>query len=113
MKLCGQMRNIFYVILIILSTATNYNCRNGRGRTNQDTTVIENEYLRIISYNGNKGYCNDILENIMSKYFTILNDLGVNNVSKITIRIYPTLDSFHQATNMVGSSNWVVATSWG
>ncbi|MCJ7650444.1 MAG: hypothetical protein MUP85_17685, partial [Candidatus Lokiarchaeota archaeon] len=94
------------VILFLKTTAI-------KGIESKDSLyVIGNDYFEIICYEKND-YASDIEKSILKKYHRLLEDYEIQKMDKVTIRIYPSLAQFHEAVNMQGASNWVVATAWG
>ncbi|MDQ7816910.1 MAG: hypothetical protein RDU14_07760 [Melioribacteraceae bacterium] len=103
-----QFFNLLVLIMIICYQNKNYA---------QDTlfvnNVLENDFFRIEEMNDSTNAGLIILETLTQIRPQILKDFGMDYLEKITVKIYPTLESFHKAVNMENANNWVVGTAWG
>lgn len=59
-------------------------------------------------------YLPDLTGSLEENYTRIVSSLGMEGeLPRISVRIYPTIEEFHKAVNMVGSPNWALGTISG
>ena len=99
---------IFLVaVLLLVSALTGKEDIEGREMTH------ESEHFTIITYEPEPNYVDDIVTALEDNYQHTVSSLRMEEeIAKTSVRIYPTIEEFHQAVNMVGAPNWALGTIW-
>ena len=80
----------------------------------QETEMVrESEHFTIITCEPEPDYLDDIVAALEGNYQRVVGSLGMEGeIARTAVRIYPTIEEFHRAVNMVGAPNWALGSIW-
>ncbi|SHK22524.1 hypothetical protein [Paramaledivibacter caminithermalis] len=106
-----KLKNIIWIIIIAVIGMLVISCSTAidEYRLEDNYYIKETEKFKFVCYEKDHAYMYDIEQSLKNNYEKVLHDLGLTRkVSKITVKVYPTLKEFHKNIGLTRAPKYIV-----